>query len=109
MSLNNDDGEILGFQMGHHDPETGEWKRDLFWERAGAESGDPEAKGKLEDVTEEQTREAVRATFDKLAPNGSWIFSGMVYTLDFMDPTVQKINGWIMDEANRLSVEVYKH
>lgn len=66
-------------------------------------------KGKLEDVTEEQTREAVRATFDKLAPNGSWIFSGMVYTLDFMDPTVQKINGWIMDEANRLSVEVYKH
>ncbi len=33
----------------------------------------------------------------------------MVYTLDFMDPTVQKINGWIMDEANRLSVEIYKH
>ena len=47
MSLNNDDGQILGFQMGHHDPETGEWKRDLFWERAGAESGDPEAMVKL--------------------------------------------------------------
>ena len=66
-------------------------------------------KGDLANVTEEQAREAVREAFDKLAPNGGWIFSGGVYSLDFMDPNVQKINAWITDEANKLSVEVYKH
>ena len=60
-------------------------------------------------VTEEQAREAVRDAFNKLAPNGGWIFSGMVQSLDFMDPKVQQINAWIADEANRLSVEFYKH
>ena len=43
-----------------------------------------------------------------MAPNGSWIFSGGVYTMDRMDPKVQQVNGWILDEAKRLSVEVYK-
>lgn len=40
---NNDDGKILSVKMGYNDPETGEFKRDLFWERMGAESGDPVA------------------------------------------------------------------
>ena len=40
---NNDDGRIIGFKAGYKDPVTGEFKRDLFWERMGAESGDPEA------------------------------------------------------------------
>ena len=40
---NNDNGGIISFKMGHNDPVTGEFKRDLFWERMGAESGDPEA------------------------------------------------------------------
>lgn len=62
----------------------------------------------IDAVTEEEAREAVREAFAKLAPNGSWIFSGGVYTLDRMDPKVQQINGWIVDEAQRLSVEVYK-
>ena len=60
-------------------------------------------------VTEEQAREAVRECFDKMAPNGGWIFSGMVQSLDFMDPKVQQINAWIADEASKLSVEFYKH
>ena len=64
---------------------------------------------KIEDVTEEVARETVRETFARLAPNGGWIFSGMLYTLDFTDPRVQQINGWILDEAKKLSVEVYKH
>ena len=39
----NDNGGIISFKMGHNDPVTGEFKRDLFWERMGAESGDPGA------------------------------------------------------------------
>ena len=62
----------------------------------------------IQAVTEEEAREAVRAAFDKLAPNGGWIFSGMVQSLDFMDPKVQQINAWIRDEAEQLSVKVYR-
>ena len=59
-------------------------------------------------VTEEQTREAVRESFKKLAPNGGWIFSGNAAAMDPKDPIVRKINGWINDEAEKLSTEVYK-
>ena len=59
-------------------------------------------------VTEEDAREAVREAFSKMAPNGGWIFSGGVYTLDRTDPKVQQVNGWIVDEAQKLSTEVYK-
>ena len=59
-------------------------------------------------VTEEDAREAVREAFAKMAPNGGWIFSGGVYTLDRTDPKVQQVNGWIVDEAQKLSTEVYK-
>lgn len=40
---NNDNDGIISLKMGYNDPATGEFKRDLFWERMGAESGDPEA------------------------------------------------------------------
>ncbi|MBR1567244.1 MAG: sel1 repeat family protein, partial [Oscillospiraceae bacterium] len=40
---NNNDGGIISFKAGYKDPVTGEFKRDLFWERMDAESGDPEA------------------------------------------------------------------
>ena len=62
----------------------------------------------LYSVTEEQAREAVREAFDRMAPNGGWIFSGGVYSMEFMDPRVREINGWIEDEALKLSKEVYK-
>ena len=39
----NDEPRIVSFRAGHTDPVTGEFKRDLFWERLGAESGDPDA------------------------------------------------------------------
>jgi len=49
-------------------------------------------------ITEEFTREYVRATFDKLAPGGSWAWMGM-----FMGPADDTkapiINGWIQDEV----------
>ena len=45
--MNNNDGRIISIRAGYTDPETGEFKRDLFWERAGAESGDPDAMIKL--------------------------------------------------------------
>ncbi|UYO62320.1 veratrol--corrinoid protein metyltransferase [Acetobacterium wieringae] len=59
-------------------------------------------------VDEEEVREAVRNTFDRLAPNGGFIFNGMLTSLDYFDPKVQEVNGWIVDEANRLSKTVYK-
>ena len=62
-----------------------------------------------DNVTEEQTREAVRDCFNKLAPNGSWIFSGMAYSYERDNPRIQQMNAWIADEAARLSVEFYKH
>ena len=37
----------VSFQVTRRNPITGRIERDLFWERAGAESGDPEAMGKL--------------------------------------------------------------
>lgn len=60
------------------------------------------------DVKEEDVRDTVRATFEKLAPNGGWIFTGGVQSLDREDPKVQEVNDWITDEAMKLSVEVYK-
>lgn len=60
------------------------------------------------EVDEEDVRRAVRETFEKLAPDGGYIFSGMLKTLDFMDPNVQKVNGWIADEAFKLSKTFYK-
>jgi len=62
----------------------------------------------FEDVTEEDAREAVRETFDRMAPNGGWIFSGMAYSLNAEDPKIKQINAWIADEAKRLSTEYYK-
>lgn len=59
-------------------------------------------------VDEEDLRQTVRDTFDKLAPNGGFIFSGMISSLDWMDPRVQEVNGWIVDEAKKLSKTVYK-
>lgn len=47
MPNNNDDGRIISIRAGYMDPVTGEFKRDLFWERVGAENGDPEAMIKL--------------------------------------------------------------
>ena len=41
------DGEGISVRAVYRDPITGRMKRDLFWERAGAESGDPEAMIKL--------------------------------------------------------------
>jgi hypothetical protein len=59
-------------------------------------------------VDEEEVREAVRETFRKLAPNGGFIFSGMMTSLNWTDPKVQEVNGWIVDEAKKLSKTVYK-
>ena len=39
----NSDSPIISLRRVIRDPETGEEKRDLFWERMGVESGDPEA------------------------------------------------------------------
>ena len=35
--------EFVSVRAGYNDPETGKFTRDLFWERMGAESGDPNA------------------------------------------------------------------
>jgi hypothetical protein len=43
-----------------------------------------------------------------MAPNGGFIFSGMVTSLDFGDPKVIEVNGWIFDEAQKLSKTVYQ-
>ena len=40
-------GEGISVRAIYRDPITGKMKRDLFWERAGAEAGDPEAMIKL--------------------------------------------------------------
>lgn len=59
-------------------------------------------------VKEDDVRQTVQDAFDLLAPNGGWIFMGSVTTLDNNDPTVIKVNGWIKDEAKKLSKTVYK-
>ncbi|MBF7097420.1 uroporphyrinogen decarboxylase family protein [Alkalibacter mobilis] len=59
-------------------------------------------------VDEEEVRDQVRKSFEDLSTDGGFIFSGMVTSLDYMDPDVQKVNGWILDEANKLSKIVYK-
>ena len=41
------DGQGFSVRAIYRDPVTGQMKRDLFWERAGADSGDPEAMVKL--------------------------------------------------------------
>lgn len=59
-------------------------------------------------VTEEEVRQSVNDAFDMLAPNGGWLFAGGVTTLDREDPMVVKVNGWIKDEAKKLSKTFYK-
>ena len=61
-----------------------------------------------DEITEEIAREAVRDCFNKMAPNGSWIFSGMFSSMDSGNPKIQQINAWIADEATRLSTTFYK-
>jgi hypothetical protein len=57
---------------------------------------------------EEEVRNAVRKTFDMLAPNGGFMFHGGVKSLDFANPDIQKINAVIVDEAEKLSRQYYK-
>ncbi|MBQ6603501.1 MAG: hypothetical protein IJH99_08890 [Eubacterium sp.] len=59
------------------------------------------------EIDEEEVRQAVRDKFDELAPNGAFIFSGGVTSMDYMDPRVQEVNGWITDEALKLSTQYY--
>lgn len=59
-------------------------------------------------VDEDDVRQTVRDTFARLAPEGGYIFSGGVTTLDRTDPRVMEVNSWIVDEAKKLSGEVYK-
>jgi hypothetical protein len=57
---------------------------------------------------EEEVRNAVRKTFDMLAPTGGFMFHGGVKSLDFANPDIRKINGVIVDEAEKLSKKYYK-
>ena len=59
-------------------------------------------------VDEEEVRQTVRDTFAKLAPNGGYVFSGRVKSMERNDPDVQRVNGWILDEAIKLSETMYK-
>ncbi|NLT14537.1 MAG: veratrol--corrinoid protein metyltransferase [Clostridiales bacterium] len=59
------------------------------------------------DVDEEEVRQTVRDTFELLAPGGGYVFSGGVKSLDLNDPDVQRVNGWIRDEAQKLSETFY--
>jgi hypothetical protein len=59
-------------------------------------------------VKEEEVRQTVRDVFNMLAPGGGYIFGGGVKSLDFNDPNVQRVNGWIRDEAAKLSETFYK-
>ena len=60
-----------------------------------------------DDVDEEKTRQTVRDVFDLLAPGGGYIFGGGVKSLDFENPDVARVNGWITDEAQKLSRTFY--
>jgi len=59
-------------------------------------------------IDEEEVRQEVRDTFAKLSPDGGFIFSGMITSLDWIDPKIQEVNSWITDEAKKLSKTVYK-
>lgn len=59
-------------------------------------------------VDEEEVRQQVRDAFDKFAGEGGFIFSGGVTSLDYGDPDVLRVNGWINDEADKLSKVAYK-
>jgi hypothetical protein len=59
-------------------------------------------------VDEEEVRQQVRNTFARLASDGGFIFSGGVTSLDYSDPDVQRVGGWIRDEAFKLSKVAYK-
>ncbi len=59
-------------------------------------------------VDEEEVRQKVRDTFNNLAVGGGYVFSGSMTSMDRMNPDVQKVNGWIRDEAEKLSVTMYK-
>ena len=54
-----------------------------------------------------EIRNAVRETFEMLAPEGGFMFNGGVKSLDFSNPDVQKINAVIIDEAEKLSTQYY--
>ena len=58
-------------------------------------------------VKEDDVRATVKEAFDLLAPGGGFIFMGGVKTLDRQDPDVQRVNGWINDEAKQLSTKYY--
>jgi hypothetical protein len=64
--------------------------------------------GTWPEFDEEKVRNAVRETFDMLAPDGGFMFNGGIKSLNFADPDVQKINAVIIDEAERLSTQYYK-
>ena len=59
------------------------------------------------EVNEEEVRNAVRETFDMLAPEGGFMFNGGLKTLDFSDPEVRRVNAIIIDEAEKLSTQYY--
>jgi len=56
---------------------------------------------------EEEVRNAVRDTFEMLAPGGGFMFNGGIKSLNFTDPDVQRINAVITDEAEKLSTQYY--
>ncbi|MCL1802418.1 MAG: veratrol--corrinoid protein metyltransferase [Eubacteriaceae bacterium] len=63
------------------------------------------------DISETDVREHVRATIDRLAPGGGYIFSGGLYMVgnrEFTPEIIQKINGWISDEAYSYGKDFYK-
>jgi hypothetical protein len=59
-------------------------------------------------VDEEEVRQTVRDVFNLLAPGGGYIFSGGVKSLDYENPDVIRVSGWIGDEASKLSKTFYK-
>ena len=59
------------------------------------------------DVTEEELRNAVRDTINRLAPGGGYCWSGMIMGLRGDERTAWK-NGIIQDEAKKLCADFYK-
>lgn len=59
------------------------------------------------EVDEEELRNAVRETFDMLAPGGGFMFQGGIKSLNFSDPDVRRVNAIIIDEAQKLSTQYY--
>lgn len=59
------------------------------------------------DVDEEWVRSTVRYSMDTLAQGGGYAFCGMVLG-EAGDETTMKVNGWIMDEAEKYGSQFYK-